>query len=110
VQVAGDLNAVSCRKKPKITHSKTRRPVIVIAALVGLYFVGDLVMGLKLGNETRAMKAAGYATTIAEVKPLATPGGREAARFIMAAYDTTPVSSSSGPNRTARKGKSPNSV
>jgi hypothetical protein len=63
--------------------------IIVIAVKAGAYLAADLVMGLKLRSETQAMKAAGYAVTIAEIKPHATPEGREAGRLIMAAYDTT---------------------
>jgi hypothetical protein len=62
--------------------------VIVLAVLAGAYLVADLATSLKLRHEMQAIKAAGYATTIAEIRPRITPDSREAARLIMAAYNS----------------------
>ena len=62
--------------------------IIIIVVLAGAYLGAGAVVNVKLQNEIRAMKAAGYATTISEIAPRATPEGLAAARLITAAYDT----------------------
>lgn len=76
--------------------------LIIIAALVGLYLVTDIVMDLRLRSETRAMKAAGHATTIAEVRPHTTSESREAARLVLTAYDSV-LANSDAASRNKRE-------